>query len=322
MNENDKNSYTLDLSKKTNKLNVKFQKKKKRRLKSKHFIIKKSSLRNLSKKKKDNQKIIDRCFCCNQKGHFHKNCPKIKCFICNKKGHKSNSCPLNKNNNKIPKCDRCNNYGHYNKDCLINPIINKINLNDSCYFCGKKHFICPFEEPPFIISDYDSDNATISSSDDDNNDNDKYEKNIRYIKNFRVNKDNFYSILNYFKNEIKRLNYENNNSNKNYLKKKKLNERIFKDIKNEDIYKTIFCYKCGGKHSSKFCFNDGKNENKENNYLLNIIEEGKYKVKNPLKYEPILPKEEFTINHHNQNNDYYNDTDSSGESYEKMYKNK
>ena len=51
MNENDKNLYNLDLSKKTNKLNIKAQKKKKRKLKSKHFIIKKSSLRNISKKR-------------------------------------------------------------------------------------------------------------------------------------------------------------------------------------------------------------------------------------------------------------------------------
>ena len=319
MNENDKNSYTLDLSKKTNKLNIKAQKKKKRKLKSKHFIIKKSSLRNISKKRQENQKIIDRCFICNQKGHFHKNCPNIKCYNCNKKGHKAISCPLN--NNIIPKCDRCENYGHFSKDCLINPIIDKSYLNDSCYFCGKKHFICPFEEPPFIISDYDSDNAIISSSDEDNDNKDKFENNIGFIKNFRVNKENFYSILNYFKNEKRRLQYDNN-IHKNKVKKKKLNERIFQDIKNEDIYKTIFCYKCGGRHSSKFCFKNGKNENKENNYLLNIIEEGKYKVKNPLKYEPILPKEEYTINHHNQNNNYYNDTDSSGESYEKMYKNK
>ena len=208
--------------------------------------------------------------------------------------------PLNKNkyrNNIIPKCNQCQNYGHLSLDCLINPIINEDN-NLFCSFCGSdKHIICPMNNPPFLICDYDSDDVEI----EDNISNEINEKNLNFINNYKVNKDNFYSILNFFKNEKKQLIYEKRNEKK----KMKINtNKIFSDINNEDIHKIIFCYKCGGRHSSNICNgknNEKKNKNniQENNSLIKNHEEEKKQnnnLKNSYKYEPLLPNEEYKIN--------------------------
>ncbi len=301
MNENEQKIFSIN---KTIKLKENEENKKNQYFKNKIPIYSK-------------KRIIERCYNCNEKGHIQKNCPNIKCYICNEKGHKSKHCPLNKNKinyiNEIPKCKYCQNYGHYSNNCLINPEIN-FQINEPCYFCGnKKHLICSNDDNAFIISDYDSDDVIISCDEDDSDLNENY---FGYIQNFKVNTDNFYSILNFFKNENQKL---KNDKSKIFIKKnKKRKNIIFSDIKNEDISKTIFCYKCGERHSSKLC----GIANKENDFMLKISQEGNYKVKNPLKYEPIAPKEEFIINHHYKNINYYNDTDSSGESYEKMYKDK
>ena len=53
--------------------------------------------------------------------------------------------------------------------------------------------------PPFLICDYDSDDVEI----EDNISNEINEENLQFINNYKVNTDNFYSILNYFKNEKK-----------------------------------------------------------------------------------------------------------------------
>ena len=232
--------------------------------------------------------------------------------------HKILKNPLNKNkyrNNIIPKCNRCENYGHLSLDCLINPIIND-DVNLFCSFCGSdKHIICPMNNPPFLICDYDSDDVEI----EDNISNEINEENLQFINNYKVNTDNFYSILNYFKNEKKKLILKNRYEKE----KKKINlNKVFSDINNGDIYKIIFCYKCGGRHLSNICngkINEKKNENKiqDYNYLKQSNKEGNYDIKNSYKYEPILSNEEYTINKNIQNNTYYNNIDRKDELDEK-----
>ena len=48
-----------------------------------------------------------------------------------------------------------------------------------------------------------------------------------------------------------------------------------------------------------------------NNYL--------YHKKNPLKFEPYK-NSEYKVNHHNIRYDYYEQNDSSGESFEELFK--
>ena len=139
-----------------------------------------------------------------------------------------------KENAIITKCENCNNFNHSSENCLVNPTLNIDQNNIKCLFCGSnKHFICPMKKPPFIIYDYDSDDGILSFEENEN------QLNHDYSNNNIINND-FYSILLFFQREIKK-------------KKKLLNYKIFPDVQNDEIYNIIFCYKCGGRHSSNCC---------------------------------------------------------------------
>ncbi len=226
---------------------------------------------------------------------------------------------------KIPKCTKCLNNGHVAADCLIKPneiYINKPSKKSLCSFCNSpNHYICPTKDNDFyIISDYDSDNISIDGIDEDSK-NDKNKsvkkknKNNSYIKNFRVNRNNFESIVQFFINE-----------NKKYEKQEIIIGKICNGVTKEQIKNTNFCCKCGKPHYYKDC---GKNISKkkffnEDNDDYYIKLKNPYNFihkKNPLKFEP-LAKTEYRINHHDMRYDYYDQNDSSGESFKEMFKKK
>ena len=277
--------------------------------------------------------LDDICIKCLQKNHKGKECPNEKCFLCNNKGHKASFCPLKKKNqnnyknkyiaSKIPKCIKCLNNGHESIDCLIKP--NDIKINNPsklplCKFCNSpNHYICPFKDDIYIISDYDSDNVNIDDEKRDKNYINKkdnyYNKNYSYIKNYRVNRNSFDSLLNYFINE-----------NKKYEKEELIIGKIVNGITKEKIYNTNFCGKCGKLHYTKDCgkFISKKKYDSEDNddYYIKLKSYNNiYHKKNPLKFEPFQ-KSEYRINHHDIRFDYYEQNDSSGESFKEMYNNK
>jgi hypothetical protein len=278
----------------------------------------------------------DICVKCLQKNHKGKECPNEKCFYCKCKGHEATFCPLkrkNQNNHKnkyiaskAPKCTKCLNNGHLAADCLINP--NEIYINNPskkplCAFCNSSnHYICPLNDDNFyVISDYDSDNVNLDDLDDEVGNN-KENKNIRinnknnsYIKNFRVNRDSFYSILQFFTNESKK-----------YEKQEIVIGKICGGVNKEQIKYTNFCCKCGKPHYYKDCgrnLHKKKYINEENDdYYIKLKYPNNFiHKKNPLKFEP-LAKSEYKINHHDMRYDYYDQNDSSGESFKEMYKKK
>lgn len=138
-----------------------------------------------------------------------------RCFICGSVNHYAKFCP-----NKIttiPKCDKCNNIGHSNKDCLLKPReITEALLNEKkmcCFVCKSTKHLICNKDNDYMIEGYNSDEIELSSDEEDN----KKEKIEKPKQSF----------------------------------KKKL--RVFLTIPNESIYKTKFCYKCGGIHPSEKC---------------------------------------------------------------------
>ena len=264
----------------------------------------------------------DICEKCLKYHHKGEECPNEKCYLCNSRGHKPTLCPLKKNNqynnknkyiaSKIPKCTKCLNNGHESIDCLIKP--NNIYINNPsklslCRFCNStKHYVCPFKDDIYIISDYDSDKVDISENEKDN----KF-KNSTYIKNYKINKNNFNSLLQYFLNEGKK-----------YEKENIILGKISSGITKEQIKINNFCCKCGNIHYYKDC---GKiitkkkylEENDDDCYINLKNNNFLYHKKNPLKFEPYA-KSEYKINHHDIKYDYYEQNDSSGESFKEMYK--
>ena len=59
-------------------------------------------------------------------------------------------------------------------------------------------------------------------------------------------------------------------------------------------------------------------ENSNEDFIFNL-KDNIIHNKNPLKYEPYLRKE-YKINHHDIREDYYDQSDSSGESFNKIFK--
>ena len=239
--------------------------------------------------------VLPCCLKCNEYGHTERTCPKVQCFYCNKIGHRSKECPIKKNINQKAKstlCKLCKNYGHNSIDCLIYPkAITKENSEPNCYFCGsKEHFICPMEGKG-IITNYDSDEVMVSD--------DEKKESISLPKEDDTS---FYSILNFFKKEtIKTQIQIKKKSNKEY-------KQIFDDITNEEIATTIFCYNCGDRHDGKKCPKSSTNQKS------NLMTRANYHSKNPLKFQPIY-RNEFNINHHIEFKNYYDDDNSSGESF-------
>ena len=272
----------------------------------------------------------DICVKCLQKHNEEEGCPHEKCYLCHSKEHKIRFCPLKKKNQnnyknkyialKIPKCTKCLNNGHESIDCLIRPndiIIKNPSKLPLCKFCNSSnHYLCPFNEDIHIISDYDSDKVIIN--DDIIDKNGKYKKikndykNNSYIKNYRVNRNSFDSLFNYFCNE-----------NKKYEKEDIIIGKILGGVTKEQIKNTNFCCKCGKPHYSKDCgkYISKKYINEDNDdYLINLNQINIHK-KNPLKFEPY-EKSEYKINHHDMRYDYYEQSDSSGESFGEMYRKK
>ena len=274
------------------------------------------------------EEINDICVKCLQINHKGKECPNEKCFLCNNKGHKANFCPLKKNNqynyknkyiaSKVAKCTKCLNNGHESIDCLIKP--NNINIiNPSklplCRFCNStRHYICPFKDDVYIISDYDSDKVDVNKEDEEDI-KEKIYKSFPYIKNYKVNKNDFNSMIQYFINE-----------NKKYEKEEISLGKIPFGVTKEQIKYSNFCCKCGNLHYSKDCgkiLSKKKYVEENDDYLIRLKNQSNflYYKKNPLKFEPYA-KAEYKINHHNIRYDYYDQNDSSGESFKEMFKNK
>lgn len=292
-----------------------------------------------------------RCYICNEFGHISKdcekrnvlcfrclgnhkeeNCPLRRCKQCHLTGHSLEECPLNYDGSypkDVPYCTKCNNYSHFKEDCLLCPkeiIISEKSKFALCNFCGSHcHYLCPHDEDISVLSPYESDNILIESDGDNDNGTVKIRKikNIKKnektniipspVKNYRVNKNKFESIFNYFMNEIQ--------------KNKKMNKNLFSEIDNDEIKDTIFCCKCGNMHNSRDCrvkVNKKKEKNKD--YELSDdcyakVRKVRISTKNPLKYGPVF-KKEYRINHHNIKNNYYDKSDSSGEPFEKLYEKK
>lgn len=282
------------------------------------------------------EKNDDLCIKCLQKNHKGKECPNEKCCYCKRKGHESLFCPLkrkNQNNyknkyipSKISKCTRCLNNGHESIECLIKP--NEIHINNPskvplCCFCqSPNHYICPFTDNVYVISDYDSDNVNVDDDEDDNNKNknDKNNKknnyiNNSFIKNYKVKRNNFDSIIQYFLNESKK-----------YEKEDIILGKFCNDTTKEQIKDTNFCCKCGKPHYYKDCSKlttKKKYINEENDdYYIKLKNPNNFiHKKNPFKFEP-LSKTEYKINHHDMRYDYYDQNDSSGESFKEMFRKK
>ena len=248
------------------------------------------------------------CPKCLQKNHLDEVCPNEICFNCGKRGHKQHNCfytKKNKNKNLLKKCFNCSNYGHESYECLCKP--NPIYIKNFakiplCVFCGSSnHYICPFNkgEGIFVVPDHYDDNYHKNKS------------NFK-IKNEIVNRNSAESLFNYFANQKKKR------------EKIELNlGELPEDITKEEIKNINFCCKCGDNHLSWDC---DKIKNKKNSlfnfnddFLLNIKDNNIIHHKNPLKFEPYARKE-YKINHHDIRADYYDQNDSSGESFDEIFK--
>ena len=258
--------------------------------------------------KEKNEEICEKCL---QKNHGDKDCPKEICFICGKRGHKSQNCYYKKksfikNNKIIKRCVNCHNNGHDSNDCLCRPnpvYIKNYAKKPLCYFCGSsKHYLCPSRNDNlYLISDYKESRSDNYFNYYENNNN----------ENYILNRNSFDSLLNFFMNESKK-------SEKIELYLGKISDNITK----EEIKKINFCCKCGNTHFSKDC---KKNKNKSNiisndNFIFNL-KENIIHSRNPLKFEPY-EKKEYKINHHDLRSDYYDEQDSSGESFNEIFNKK
>ena len=258
--------------------------------------------------------------------HKGKDCPNEKCHICKNKGHKALFCPLQnkiynnyKIKKKVPYCIKCSNNGHKANECLIRPndvfIFNR-NTVPLCRICNStSHYLCPFKKDVYIVSDYDSDNL-IFEDEDENGEvkfitkKNKGIKNSSYIKNYKINRQSFDSLFGFFLNE-----------NKKYEKEEVKLGKILGGVTKEQIKDTMFCCKCGKPHNSEVCEKKKKKYYTEDNddYYIklnnpnNIIHK-----KNPLKFEPF-DRGEYKINHHDMKYDYYDESDSSGKSYNEIF---
>jgi len=250
------------------------------------------------------------CPKCLQKNHLNDVCPYEICINCGKRGHKQQNCfylQKNKNKKNLKKCFNCLNYGHESNECLCKP--NPIYIKNYfkiplCAFCrSPNHYICPFKK---------NENIFIVPEHYDGNDNNKeYNLNNNKYKNEIVNRNSAESLINFFLNQSKKT------------EKIELNlGELPDDITKEEIKNTNFCCKCGDNHLSEDCEkikNKKKSFNNFNdNYLFNLRENIIHR-KNPLKFEPYA-KKEYTINHHNIKVDYYDQNDSSGESFDEIFK--
>ena len=96
-------------------------------------------------------------------------------------------------------------------------------------------------------------------------------------------------------------------------------------ITKEQIAFTNFCCKCGKLHYTndcgKFIYKKKYTSEDNDDYLIKLKNYNNYHKKNPLKFEPYH-KSEYRINHHNIRFDYYDQNDSSGESFKEMFNNK
>ena len=264
-----------------------------------------------------------------QNNHKGKECPNEKCYLCKRKGHKASLCPLKKKNqdklkNKnyaknIKKCTKCLNNGHDSKDCLIKPndiIIVNPSKTPLCPICNSSsHYLCSFSNEVYTISDYDSDNINLDES-DENDKNIENNKINNYIKNFNINRDNFNSLVQYFLNEGKK-----------YEKIEIVLGKISGGIAKEEIKNTMFCCKCGRIHNCSDCWKHISkkkyiNDDLSDEYYIKLNNFNNFiHKKNPLKFEPF-EKSEYKINHHDMRYDYYDQDDSSGESFKEMYNKK
>ena len=253
------------------------------------------------------------CPKCLGKNHLNNVCPYEICLNCGKRGHKQQNCfYFKKNKNKykknLKKCFNCSNYGHESNECLSkpNPIyIKNYSKIPLCAFCkSSNHYICPFNKNKgiFVIPvHYYDDNGY---NDKNNSDSD-----FNLNNNEIVNRNNSESLLNYFLNEIK----------KNEKIELKLGE-LPQDITKEEIKNTNFCCKCGNNHFSDDCekFKKKNKFNLNNDYIFNLKDNIIHR-KNPLKFE-TYERKEYTINHHDIRADYYDQSDSSGESFNELFK--
>ena len=284
---------------------------------------------NINNHKKSHHNHSSKCYICGKPGHHGAECPEKKeeicpkclqknhkddicpyeiCFNCGKRGHKQQDCfYLKKNRNKktLKKCFNCLNYGHESNECLCKP--NPIYIKNSlkiplCSFCGSSnHYICPFKknEAIFVVPEH--------YDDSDHSNNFSYNKNNNGI----VNRNSAESLINYFLNQRKKT------------EKIELHlGELPNDITKEEIKNTNFCCKCGDNHLSKDCETINNIKKTFNNFydefLFNLKDNIIHK-KNPLKFEPYARKE-YTINHHNIRTDYYDQNDSSDESFDTIFK--
>ena len=255
------------------------------------------------------------CPKCLGKNHLNNICPYEICLNCGKRGHKQQNCFYFKKNKKkykknLKKCFNCSNYGHESNECLSkpNPIyIKNYSKIPLCAFCkSSNHYICPFNKNKgiFVIPDHYYD-------DNGYNDKNNSDSDFNLNNNEKVNRNNSESLLNYFLNEIKK-------TEKIEIKLGELPQ----DITKEEIKNTNFCCKCGNNHFSVDCekFKKKNKFNLNNDYIFNLKDNIIHR-KNPLKFEPYERKE-YTINHHDIRADYYDQSDSSGESFNELFKKK